>query len=114
MSFFQNSGLQLFESRSVLNRKLESVGFKRSKIGSKEQFRFRRSIPPGLWWVNKRIQHTLFEFLAGVEQQTQFDHPADPSAKLRERKIIKLACALTGSVGSRICSLEHIHNFPTQ
>src|SRR5258707_9024994 len=66
MSFFQNSGLQLFESRSVLNRKLEPVGFKRSKIGSEEQFRFRRSIPRGLVeWVNERIQHTLLNFVPG-------------------------------------------------
>jgi hypothetical protein len=36
MSLFQSSCLQFFESRSVLKRKLEPVGFEGSKIGSEE------------------------------------------------------------------------------
>jgi len=85
MSFFQNSGLQFFESRSVLNRELESVGFKRSKIGSKEQFRFRRSIPRGFGGVGKKkIQHTLLNFLPGSSMAAPNRRGASlPKVKIR-------------------------------
>ena len=47
VSFFQSNRLQFLESRRVLKRKLEPIGLERSKIGSKEQFGFRRSGPRG-------------------------------------------------------------------
>jgi hypothetical protein len=42
MSLFQNNRLQLLESRCLLECKLEPISLESSKIGRKEQFRFRR------------------------------------------------------------------------